>query len=65
MNNEVDKRNVMNNLNNRKDVELFRGVSVTEDYTASERMPKQKIVKKNQIHVINGKLEEPEKTDCV
>ena len=37
MNNEVDKQNVMNNLKNLKDVELFRGVSVTEDYTASER----------------------------
>ena len=37
MNNEVDKQNVMNNLENFKDVELFRGVSVTEDYTASER----------------------------
>ena len=37
MNNEVDKQNVMINLKNLKDVELFRGVSVTEDYTASER----------------------------
>ena len=37
MNNEVDKQNVMNNLKNLKDDELFRRVSVTEDYTASER----------------------------
>ena len=37
MNNEVDKQNVMNNLKNLEDVVLFRGVSVTEDYTASER----------------------------
>ena len=37
-NNEEDKEKVMANLRNLKDIEMFKGISIAQDHTYSERM---------------------------
>ena len=37
-NNEEDKEKVLNNLENLKDIQMYKGISITPDHTYSERM---------------------------
>ena len=37
-NNEEDKEKVLNNLKNLKDIQIYKGISITPDHTYSERM---------------------------
>ena len=37
-NNEEDKKKVLNNLKNLKDIQIYKGISITPDHTYSERM---------------------------
>ena len=61
MSKEDEKKNIMGNLINLKGKEKYKGISITEDYTISER----RMIKEFKTSASNKNLMEPENSNFV